>query len=75
MTYPEFRETIQSTLVQHASGLTWSELRDQGSLPYQRACPEWTRRLESDIGLDRTEKRGNSLVWKIGNKEAAQPQI
>jgi len=65
MKYTEFREMIRSTLEAHPEGKTWRELRDELSLPYRNPCPDWVKRLEEEIGLDRTEKRGNSLVWRI----------
>ena len=65
MTYATFRDRVQDTLRQHPSGLTWVELRGNAKLPYERPCPEWTKRLEKDIGLVRAEKRGNALVWRV----------
>ncbi len=65
MTYTAFRDTVRSTLQSHPNGLTWQELRQTSQLPYQRACPEWTKRLERDIGLNRSAKRGNALIWKL----------
>lgn len=41
------------------------ELRGAAKLPYKRPCPEWTKQLEDDIGLNRKEKRGHALIWKV----------
>ncbi len=65
MSYSEFRDVIRKQLVKDGSGLTWKELRDSLKLPYDRPCPEWTKKLEKDIGLERKEKRGNALLWKL----------
>jgi len=65
MTYGEYRDTIRSALEAQPKGLTWVELRELRGLPYVRPCPEWTRRLERDIGLERKKRRGNALVWKL----------
>lgn len=65
MTFPEFREAIQSELRRTRAGLTWVELRERLGLPYDRPCPEWTRRLEEEIGLSRLKEGGRSLVWKV----------
>ncbi len=65
MKYTEFRAAIQEHLAVQPQGNTWAELRDLLALPYERPCPTWVARLEGDIGLDRREKRGRSLVWKL----------
>ncbi len=53
MTYDEFKGAIHQRLRLSRHGATWVELRDSLALPYDRPCPEWTRRLEEDIGLVR----------------------
>jgi hypothetical protein len=65
--FHEFSEAIQATLNQHPDGLTWEQLRDRANLPYERYCPEWTRRLEQELGLRRTRiaGRGRALIWAI----------
>ena len=35
----------------------------ESDLPYDRPCPEWTRRLESEIGLIRQKGTGKAFVW------------
>lgn len=70
MTYLDFRDAIRKTLGRHRAGLTWPELRRTARLPYDRPCPEWTARLESEIGLRRNKGEGRSLVWSLG----AQPR-
>jgi hypothetical protein len=49
MTYLEFKTSIQHHLEKHSTGATWAELRDRLDLPYDRPCPEWTRRLEKEM--------------------------
>lgn len=65
MTYAEFRTRIQRHLETHSGGVTWQELRDTLKLPYKRPCPEWTRRLEEEIGLVRHKGCGRSLHWTL----------
>ena len=65
MKYTEFRDSIAARLKSHPSGLTWKELKESLDLPYERPCPVWTRRLETEIGLDRNRKRGNAKLWKL----------
>jgi hypothetical protein len=65
MTYPEFKATLQQHLKRKRQGATWVELREALALPYERPCPEWTRRLEQEIGLVRRKGDGRALVWEI----------
>ncbi|HWB60906.1 MAG TPA: hypothetical protein VG733_15525 [Chthoniobacteraceae bacterium] len=71
MTYEKFRDTIRAELhrQQKRGGMTWGELRDGLALPYERPCPEWTRRLETEIGLVRRKGAGRALVWSCGTGE------
>ena len=65
MTYIQFKTLIHTTLREQASGLTWPELKSNLGLPYKRPCPEWTRRLEREIGLTRRKGAGNALIWSL----------
>ncbi|MFG0250657.1 MAG: hypothetical protein ACF8OB_17365 [Phycisphaeraceae bacterium JB051] len=67
MKYTEFRDAIKDALKRSKSGMTWAELRDQLNLPYDRPCPEWTKRLEQEIGLKRihVSGRGRAYVWSL----------
>jgi hypothetical protein len=65
MRYGEFRDGIHTALRRSASGLTWSQLRQQLGLPYDRPCPAWTKRLERRIGLARRKGDGRELVWTL----------
>ena len=65
MKYNEFREQIREELEENPGGKTWKQLREARSLPYRTPCPEWVKRLEKEIGLDRTEKRGKALLWRL----------
>ncbi len=66
MRYDEFKTSIQRHLRGHRKGPTGVELREALSLPYDRPCPEWTRRLEEEIGLVRRRGTGRALVWGLG---------
>ena len=65
MRYTEYRDLIHHELRRKAGGLTWAELREKLGLPYERACPEWTKRLEGEIGLRRVKGGGRALVWRV----------
>lgn len=65
MKYTEFRDQIKQALQRRPEGLTWKELRDRLGLPYERACPAWTRQLEAEINLTREKGSGRALVWRV----------
>lgn len=67
MRYPEFKAAIQKHLKRNRKGATWNELREKLSLPYDRPCPEWTRRLEEEIGLTRNKTSGRALIWQVSS--------
>ncbi|WP_269538710.1 hypothetical protein [Cerasicoccus fimbriatus] len=62
----EFRERIQTQLRQTPGGLTWRELKESADLPYERPCPEWAKQLQSDIRLDRSQRKGRAQIWRLG---------
>jgi len=66
MTYVAYKSAIAGELKRHRAGWTWSELQSRLKLPYARPCPEWTRKLESEIGLVREKGEGRALVWRVG---------
>lgn len=68
MRYTEYRDLIHERLLRAPAGMTWNELRTDLDLPYVRACPNWTRRLEQEIGLTRVKGSGRALVWKAPTK-------
>lgn len=65
MHYTEFKAAIQQHLKRKREGATWVELREALALTYERPCPEWTRRLEEEIGLVRRKGAGRALVWAL----------
>jgi len=65
MTYLLFKNLIQTDLRKRATGKTWKELKSDLALPCDRPCPEWTRKLEKEIGLKRQKGEGRELVWRI----------
>jgi len=67
--YVEFKAVVETELRRNAEGLTWVALRDQLQLPYERPCPNWTRRLEREIGLSRTKGSGRAFVWKVNSEQ------
>ena len=68
MTYILFKNLIQTDLRKRATGKTWKELKSDLALPYDRPCPEWTKKLEHEIGLTRQKGTGRELVWTIRKK-------
>ncbi len=73
MRYADFRSAIQTELLRHPAGRTWTELRDRLALPYDRPCPTWTRSLEREIGLIRAKGQGRALLWKLNPARSSQP--
>lgn len=71
MTYEDFRDSIARELQQIPAGLTWTDLKGQLDLPYERPCPEWVRRLEKEIGLVRERVNGRALTWKLRQSKPA----
>ncbi len=65
MSFDDFKKAVESELKRRPAGATWSELRTARRLPYDRPCPEWTRRLEQEIGLVRRKGGSRSLVWSL----------
>lgn len=63
MRYVDFRDSIQTELRRNPEGLTWPQLRDRLSLPYQSPCQEWVLRLEQEIGLKRTKRTRRAYTW------------
>jgi hypothetical protein len=72
MRYIEFRDAIEGLLPRPPGGLTWSETRDRLDLPYDRACPTWTRKLEGEIGLTRRKGVRRALVWRVPTSKGAR---
>jgi hypothetical protein len=66
MSFDDFKKAVESELKKKPAGATWSELKKDRRLPYDRPCPEWTRRLEKEIGLVRRKGGSRSLVWCLG---------
>ena len=69
MTYLRFRDAISATLACHPAGLPWREVSAKSRLRIDRPCPEWTRRLEDEIGLVRRPGEGRALVWKLAARK------
>jgi hypothetical protein len=65
MRYTEFREGVETSLRRHPAGRTWEQLRAELKLARRRACPEWTKALEKDLGLKRVKGAERAHIWKI----------
>ncbi len=65
MRYEDFKQAIHARLLALPSGSTWKQLKADLRLPYDRPCPEWTRRLEQEIDLVRRKSTGAALVWAL----------
>ena len=75
MRYAEFRDAIWGALRRRPSGLTWSRLREQLALPYDRPCPAWTAQLEREVGLTRRKGSGRELVWALAARKRRRLSI
>jgi hypothetical protein len=62
MRYVEFKDAIHRALRSEPEGLTWIQLQQRLELPYDRPCQTWTRRLEREIGLSRSERSGTGVA-------------
>lgn len=65
MRFEEVKNLIHSLLTTHSNGMPWAEIRDQLDLPYKTLCPEWTKQLETEIGLSRSKGTGRAFVWSV----------
>jgi len=65
MRYLEFKDAIHRELRRSPQGLTWVQLQQRLSLPYDRPCPTWTHLLEQEIGLSRQKGEGRAFLWRI----------
>ena len=65
MRYTEYRDAIAKSLRKHPRGLSWAQLKAQLALPQRTPCPEWTKRLESDIGLRRVKGPTRAFLWTL----------
>ena len=52
MRYEQYKTAIQQHFKRIRAGATWLELRTALALPYDRPCPDWTRRLEGEKRVD-----------------------
>jgi len=75
MTYEQFKHRIHVTLRESPGGMTWSQLRDRLGLPYDRPCPDWTRRLENEIGLIRRKGTTKAFVWSCVPRRKEKPRL
>ncbi|MDH3890492.1 MAG: hypothetical protein OEV49_05360 [candidate division Zixibacteria bacterium] len=66
MTYVQFKDRIANELRKNPAGFTWNELKVRLKLPYDRPCPTWVNRMETDIGLSREKGPGRAYIWTLG---------
>jgi hypothetical protein len=71
MRYTDFKSAVHRTLRRTPAGLTRAQLQSRLHLPYNRPCPEWTRRLEEEIGLMRIKGADRALVWRVAASASA----
>jgi len=69
MRYVDFRDVILEELRQNLAGLTWAELKERLDLPYDRPCPTWVKRMESEVGLSRAKGSGRACVWRVAKPD------
>jgi hypothetical protein len=72
LSYEAFRDKIRDTIV--ATGpLTWTEIRTTAKLPQAFPNNQWVRRLEADIGLERTRDAHGIILWTLKNAPTKPP--
>ncbi|MHA2243766.1 MAG: hypothetical protein ACXADY_02235 [Candidatus Hodarchaeales archaeon] len=64
LSYEEFKSKIANQLKEHPEGLTWSEIKENESLPQKYPNNKWVRQLEQDINLERKKIKGK-MIWKL----------
>ena len=64
-TYEEFRDKIRSALDVGGEPMTWTEVRTETGLPQLFPNNQWVRRLETDIGLERSRDAKGIMRWKL----------
>jgi DNA-directed RNA polymerase subunit RPC12/RpoP len=64
MTYEDFRDTIQQTLISHGP-LTWTEIRTTAKLPQAFPNNKWVHRMEIDIKLKRNKDSHGIIKWSV----------
>lgn len=65
MRYTEFRDSIKGELARYPEGRTWVELKASLKLPCKQPCPTWVARLEEEVRLDRSSRKGRAKLWKL----------
>ena len=71
MAYDDFRAKIVSAIESARVPLTWTEIRTSVGLPQLFPNNQWVRRLEKDIGLQRTRDARGIIHWQIITEGAA----
>jgi len=65
MTYDDFREKVEKVLRAAKHPLTWTEIRTSGKLPQLFPNNQWVRKMEKDIGLERSRDAHGIIHWKV----------
>lgn len=63
--YEKFRDSVRNTLLAVAVPMTWTEIRAKAEFKQKFPNNRWVRRMENDIGLVRTKRKGGGTLWKI----------
>jgi hypothetical protein len=66
--YESFKKKIENKLMQHQTGLTWSELKTKLRLTQKVPYNGWVKMLEKDIGLRRV-KDSRGMVWTLRRRK------
>ena len=69
MPYDDFRAKVAATLKSESGPLTWTEVRTRAGLPQLFPNNQWVRRMEKDIGLQRTKDPHGIVYWKLASDE------
>lgn len=62
--YPAFKKAVENVLSHTEEPISWSEIKELAELRCYKPPAVWVEMLESEIGLIRNKKDGDT-VWSI----------
>ena len=70
MPYDDFKAKVATTLKSESGPMTWTEVRTKAGLPQLFPNNQWVRRMEKDIGLQRTKDSHGIISWDLAGDES-----
>jgi hypothetical protein len=65
MTYEDFQKKVRNILRNAKEPLTWTEIRTGARLPQLFPNNQWVRKMEKDIGLERSRDAHGIIHWTV----------